>query len=146
MDGTGELFAGFLQAMGDTPTLVVAYPPGQVLDYEGATNFARARLPLQQPFVLLGESFSGPVAIALAAARPPGLLGLILCCSFARNPAPVFSASVAHAVSRRSAHANSPVGAGPILTHRADTKFIQGGAPANKKIFIFKDINGLYRY
>jgi pimeloyl-ACP methyl ester carboxylesterase len=39
--------------------------------------------------VLLGESFSGPVAIALAAARPPGLLGLILCCSFARNPAPL---------------------------------------------------------
>lgn len=92
MDGTGELFAGFVAALGDSVLpLVVAYPPDQALDYAGVTEFARAHLPQDRPYVLLGESFSGPVAIALAAARPAGLLGLIICCSFARNPAPVFS-------------------------------------------------------
>jgi pimeloyl-[acyl-carrier protein] methyl ester esterase len=92
MDGTGELFADFVDALGDAALpLVVAYPPDLALDYAGITEFARARLPRDRPYVLLGESFSGPVAIALAAGRPPGLLGLILCCTFARNPTPVFS-------------------------------------------------------
>ncbi|UUZ51553.1 alpha/beta hydrolase [Massilia sp. B-10] len=49
----------------------------------------RSRLPPAEPYFLLGESFSGPVAIALAAERPPMLLGLILSCTFARNPLPI---------------------------------------------------------
>jgi pimeloyl-ACP methyl ester carboxylesterase len=39
--------------------------------------------------VLLGESFSGPIAISIAASRPPHLVGLILCVTFARNPLPL---------------------------------------------------------
>jgi pimeloyl-ACP methyl ester carboxylesterase len=38
------------------------------------------------PFVLLGESFSSPLSIMIAAARPAGLRGLILSSGFARNP------------------------------------------------------------
>jgi pimeloyl-[acyl-carrier protein] methyl ester esterase len=92
MDGTGDLFAGFVDALGDAALpLVVSYPPDRALDYAAITEFARTRLPQDRPYVLLGESFSGPVAIALAAARPPGLLGLILCCTFARNPTPIFT-------------------------------------------------------
>jgi pimeloyl-[acyl-carrier protein] methyl ester esterase len=60
------------------------------LSYEGLADFARARLPTGDQYVLLGESFSGPVAIALAAERPPGLVGLILSCTFTRNPVPLF--------------------------------------------------------
>ncbi len=90
MDGSGALFAGLVAALGAAVSpLVVSYPPNQVLDYAGMTDFARAHLPAGQPFLLLGESFSGPVAIALAAERPAGLRGLILSCSFARNPAPL---------------------------------------------------------
>lgn len=89
MDGSGALFAPFIAALGGAlATRVVAYPPDQRLDYHALTEFARACLPAGAPFVLLGESFSGPVAIALAASRPPGLVGLILSCTFARNPAP----------------------------------------------------------
>ena len=92
MDGTGELFADFVNALGDAVIpLVVSYPATEALDYAGLAEFARARLPHDRPFVLLGESFSGPVAIALAASRPPGLAALILSCTFARNPTPVFS-------------------------------------------------------
>ncbi len=92
MDGTGDLFADFVTALGATVApLVVSYPPDQPLDYADLTEFARSRLPLDRPFVLLGESFSGPVAIALAASRPPGLAALILSCTFARNPTPWFS-------------------------------------------------------
>ncbi|MGQ0798894.1 MAG: serine aminopeptidase domain-containing protein [Pseudomarimonas sp.] len=43
-------------------------------------------LPRSEPYFLLGESFGGPLAIALAARQPRGLLGLVLCASFARYP------------------------------------------------------------
>ena len=87
MDGTGMLFANFVAALGDAATtVVVSYPTGCQLDYRELTDLARTHLPQGGDFVLLGESFSGPIAIALAAERPPGLLGLVLCCSFACTP------------------------------------------------------------
>lgn len=52
---------------------------------------ARAALPSDEPFVLVGESFSGPIAISLAASSLPQLKGLVLCCTFVRNPRPLFS-------------------------------------------------------
>lgn len=90
MDGSGDLFAAFVAALGDADTpLVVSYPASQALGYEELVVFARVRLPAGKPWVLLGESFSGPVAIALAAEQPPGLCALILSCTFARNPVPL---------------------------------------------------------
>ncbi|HEY0061168.1 MAG TPA: alpha/beta fold hydrolase [Telluria sp.] len=87
MDGSGHFFRAFCQQLrpGIVP-LVIAYPPDQALDYRGLADFVRARLPRDQPYFLLGESFSGPVAIALAAEKPALLAGLILSCTFARNP------------------------------------------------------------
>ncbi len=89
MDGTGALFTRFGDAISGFATpLLVSYPVDQVLDYRALVEFVRTRLPCDKPFILLGESFSGPVAIALAASAP-GCIGLILCCSFARNPLPI---------------------------------------------------------
>ncbi len=87
MDGTGLMFEPFLKASGDFENLVVRYPQG-LTAYSDCIAFARAALPADRPFLLLGESFSGPVAIALAAERPAGLVGLVLCVTFARNPRP----------------------------------------------------------
>ena len=90
--GSGDLFAGFLAALGDQfDTIVVSYPSAPALGYAGLTDHARTQLPRDRPYVLLGESFSGPVAIALAASRPPGLIGLVLCCTFARHPRPLLA-------------------------------------------------------
>jgi pimeloyl-ACP methyl ester carboxylesterase len=50
-----------------------------------------AAIPDGQEFVILGESFSGPLALQLAARQPPGLRGIILCASFARSPLPFFT-------------------------------------------------------
>ncbi|WP_223165004.1 alpha/beta fold hydrolase [Massilia frigida] len=92
MDGSGDLFAGFIAALGDQlEAIVISYPPALALGYAGLTEHARAQLPFDRPFVLIGESFSGPVAIALAASRPPGLVGLVLCCTFARTPRPLLA-------------------------------------------------------
>lgn len=91
MDGSGELFAGLLSHLcADIRPIVVSYPVNQALGYDELVDFARTFLPANEPFVLLGESFSGPVAISLAAARPAGLVGLILSCTYSRNPLPWF--------------------------------------------------------
>ena len=92
MDGTGLLFEPFIAALaGEFGVRIVQYPADQALGYEALEGVARAALPVDGPFVILGESFSGPIAIALAAAKPAGLVGLVLCCTFIRNPRPAFS-------------------------------------------------------
>ena len=92
MDGSGDLFEEFAGALReiapDISIVIVRYPPDRPMGYAELIAYARAQLPTGQNYVVLGESFSGPVGIMLAAENPPGLVGLILCCTFARNPAP----------------------------------------------------------
>ena len=89
LDGTGDLFAPVVDALGpNVPTQIVRYPLSDASDYATCKAIARDALPTDPPYVLLGESFSGPIAVSIAAAAPPGLRGLILCSTFARNPQP----------------------------------------------------------
>lgn len=89
MDGSGQLHDEFVTAMAPRFRVeVVAYPADRVLDYRQLQAFVVDRLPGDAPFLLVGESFSGPVAIRIAASRPPGLSGLVLCASFAASPRP----------------------------------------------------------
>lgn len=89
MDGTGELLDDFATALApQIDAEVLRYPADPSLGYDALTEFARRRLPQDHPFLLIGESFSGPIAIRLAASRPAGLRGLVLCASFARAPRP----------------------------------------------------------
>lgn len=85
MDGTGALFEDFISALG-AQARVIAYPPEQPLGYDELKRLVFASLPKDEPFILLGESFSGPIAISLASELPT-LRALILVCSFARYPA-----------------------------------------------------------
>lgn len=92
LDGIGDLFDPLLQSFSDQFNVqVVRYPTDLALGYEALQEFVRNALPVNEPYVLLGESFSGPIAIALAAESPPSLKGLVLCCTFARNPWPILS-------------------------------------------------------
>lgn len=89
-DGTGVLFEPFIRAT-SLECIRVKYPTGEALGYPSLTEIASEYLPTDRPFVLLGESFSGPIAINLAASRPQGLAGLILSASFARCPYPALA-------------------------------------------------------
>ena len=92
MDGTGELFAPLIAALPDSiEPVVMTYPADRRLSYAELIAAARTQLPEGEPFLLLGESFGGPIALQLAAERPEGLAGLVLCCTFARNPHPRFA-------------------------------------------------------
>lgn len=89
LDGSGDFFEPLIEALPDGfDAIVVRYPGDQPLDYPGHVAFVNSQLPSGQPFVVVAESFSGPVAIMLAEKYPPGLLGVVLCATFAVNPHP----------------------------------------------------------
>lgn len=88
LDGGADLRSEFVAALApEFDASVLAYPV-EALDYDGLTEWVAARLPRDEPYVLVAESFSGPIAIRLAAMRPPELLGVVLVASFARCPRP----------------------------------------------------------
>jgi len=83
MHGSGQLFEPLLKELPDfIKPLVVSYPPDRPSDYNEHLNIVMAALPLDEPFVLLGESFSGPLALMAAARNPRGLRGVVLCATF----------------------------------------------------------------
>lgn len=88
LDATGTQHAAFCAAMHaqGIATTVIAYPVDRALNYAALDAFVRQALPTTHPYVLLGESFSGPLALAIAAQPPPPLRGLILSTTFARSP------------------------------------------------------------
>lgn len=93
MDGTARLFHRFdaaLRAQAAIDTQAIAYPAAP-LDYAALEAFVRERLLRDRPFVVLAESFSGPLGAALRAEPPPGMRALVLCCSFVRNPRPMLA-------------------------------------------------------
>jgi pimeloyl-ACP methyl ester carboxylesterase len=90
MDGTGTLFEPFVAALGSAFTVkAVRYPATEPLGYTELEAVVRAALPAEEPFVILGESFSGPIAVSLAASCSSQLKAVILCCTFVRNPLPL---------------------------------------------------------
>ncbi len=92
MDGTGELFQPFISALGgEFDVQIVRYPTDGALGYEDLESIVRESLPQDAPFVILGESFSGPIAVSIAASGTQGLAGVVMSSSFIRNPRPLFS-------------------------------------------------------
>jgi pimeloyl-[acyl-carrier protein] methyl ester esterase len=92
LDGTGRLFQPLLEALPPTLTAkVVSYPPEQPLGYADLLPMVEEAANDLGDFIVLGESFSGPLALMLAAKDPVGLRGVVLCASFIRSPIPGLS-------------------------------------------------------
>ncbi|MDB5800246.1 MAG: alpha/beta hydrolase [Rhodocyclales bacterium] len=89
LDGTGVLFKPLLQALAPSiEPVVITYPDRQVLGYDALLPRVLQNLPQHDPYVLLGESFGGPLSLRIAATRPEGLRALILSASFITCPYP----------------------------------------------------------
>jgi pimeloyl-[acyl-carrier protein] methyl ester esterase len=87
MDGTGEFLKPLAARLSRyRPALVVGYPADRVQNYDQLVSYIRERLPYDR-VVILGESFSGPIAIEVAAADSR-IVGLALASSFSRHPLP----------------------------------------------------------
>jgi pimeloyl-[acyl-carrier protein] methyl ester esterase len=91
MDGTGILFEPLLKVLPESLSpVVVSYPGDVALSYSELLQRVEANLPSTEPFIVLGESFSGPIALRVAASCPARLKGIVLCASFASNPVRLF--------------------------------------------------------
>lgn len=89
MDGTGRFFEPLLEHLGDQfSPQVIAYPEESPLGYEDLLQIILQRLPRENPYIVLGESFSGPLALMTAATNPPNLKGVVLVATFVRSPMP----------------------------------------------------------
>jgi pimeloyl-ACP methyl ester carboxylesterase len=86
LDGTGVLLDRFLAHTGSIPVRAMPLPCDRPRSYEELTDWACTELP-REPVVLIGESFSGPLAV-LVADRCPHVVGVVLCASFVDAPAP----------------------------------------------------------
>jgi pimeloyl-ACP methyl ester carboxylesterase len=89
MDGTGDLFERFQRELPvDFSATVIRYSGEESQSWEQLEQLAKDAIPASEPFALVAESFSGPIAYSLAVDPPPNLKALILCASFLTNPAP----------------------------------------------------------
>ncbi len=87
LEGTGELFRAFVEAAPPgTVCHVVRYPDDPSWGYREHVEFVLREHVPDGPFVVVGESFSGPVAVSVGAAHPEGLRGVVLCNSFVVRP------------------------------------------------------------
>jgi pimeloyl-ACP methyl ester carboxylesterase len=57
-----------------------------VLSYGELAGTLRGAIPVDEPFVLVAESFGAPLAILIAALAPPNLRGIVLSAGFATSP------------------------------------------------------------
>jgi pimeloyl-ACP methyl ester carboxylesterase len=90
MEGSDLLFGPLKEsAPSDVRIVTVCYPSGHRNTYDDLLPMVLAALPTDGPFYVLGWSFSGPMALMVAARRPPGLQGIVLASSFVRRPVPL---------------------------------------------------------
>ena len=87
LDGTGELFGPLINCIPEgIKPIAISYPRDRQCSYTELKEIIMKELPSGTDFFILGESFSGPLAIMIAGQRPERLKGIILCATFIKNP------------------------------------------------------------
>jgi pimeloyl-[acyl-carrier protein] methyl ester esterase len=87
MHGTGELFSEFIRMIPEPKHIETFHIPADASPlYDQLLGAVQSFVPTSEPYFLLAESFSTPLAIQFAATNPPNLRGLILCAGFATSP------------------------------------------------------------
>lgn len=88
LHGTARLFQPLRACMSNQfDVLSVSYPGRSLRSYDQLTEYINECIRgIKTPYILLGESFSGPLALMVAQAQPVGLIGVILVATFVTPP------------------------------------------------------------
>ncbi len=108
LDGSGELFERLARLL--RPYLnvtVIRYPSDAKMTYADYVRFVAERIGAR-PVILLGESFSGPVAVLAAATPGTNVRGLVLAATFVKSPWPGW-------LVRLAAYRVQPLASRPLL-------------------------------
>jgi pimeloyl-[acyl-carrier protein] methyl ester esterase len=88
LDGTGDLFKPLIKALPpNIKTKVVVYPPNKALSVAKHAQYVANLIPHGR-IVILAESFSGLVALALLESSDLSIEAVVFCNSFANPPRP----------------------------------------------------------
>jgi pimeloyl-ACP methyl ester carboxylesterase len=85
MDGTGDLFSPLIRELSELDCLVIPLPNEGSQTYRSITNIVREKLP-EEDFILVAESFSGPIGATLAKEGGANLKGVIFIATFLSSP------------------------------------------------------------
>lgn len=88
-DGTGAMFARLVVALGDAfEPLPIAYPETGPQDYDTLARGISERIVSEREFIVLGESFAGPLAYRIALAAGDRCRGAVFVATYLTNPSP----------------------------------------------------------
>ncbi len=88
LNGTDGLFKPLVDAKpSHFETITLPYPTDRTLSYKELTSYITTQLKqVEGEYVLVGESFSGPLSLFVANKKPTHLVGIILVASFIQSP------------------------------------------------------------
>ena len=90
LDGTVELYREFCEVAGaEVESRVIGYPTERYLDLDELVEFVEERIPEGRPVILMGVSFSGPIAARLLARGKRKYVAALFCTTFVTSPHPV---------------------------------------------------------
>lgn len=90
-DGTGKMFAALSAALGDAFTIIpLSYPETGPQNYDHLTEEIHQQLPKDGDYMILGESFAGPIIYRLACNAPYNCKAAIFVATYLSNPQPLF--------------------------------------------------------
>ena len=92
LDGTEVFFEPLLASLPrSVRPLIVCFPTSGSNEYADLLATVREAVSAVPSFYVLGWSFSGPLALMLAAAEPAKVRGVILSAAFVHPPRPIYS-------------------------------------------------------
>jgi pimeloyl-ACP methyl ester carboxylesterase len=88
LNGTKNLFQPLVdKAPNNFNILIIAFPSQESYSYQELTQYVLEKIShLNDGFILLGESFSGPLALFIAQTKPQNLRAVILTATFVSAP------------------------------------------------------------
>ena len=89
MDGTGLMFRPFTDVANNRSIEVISYPDDKTQKYSNLKSYVRDRLPKDEDYIVIAESYSGPIAYELMKEDIQNLKAVIFIASFLENPRPL---------------------------------------------------------
>lgn len=90
-DGTGLMFGPFIRELKTRfEAWAVSYPQSGPQDYHSLARYVLRQIPPNEPYLLLGESFAGPLVYEIAIADPVNCKAAVFVATYLTNPSPLF--------------------------------------------------------